>query len=283
MTFAAKRGKIIRKTGTEGDRCMFGSEDRYQYIASPLIEVICQLRFPAILSIAAQEPAAFQERIRGDYPIYAARQDQVAPRVVNANTPNPTLEPQKSVTNYNFLSEDKRWKVNLTSGFIALSTVSYRRWEEFAGRLDKLLAEFIEIYHPAFFERIGLRYVNAVSRQRLHLEGRPWNELIQPAYLGVMGEFDVEEEQLTKCATDIDMKLEGDCGLKLHAGLGLLGDGKRDPEVKFIFDQDLSCGGNISPAGVPDKLLTLHGFADRVFRGAITSELHSAMGPEPMG
>lgn len=283
MTFAAKRGKIKRKTGTEGDRRMFGSEDRYQYIASPLIEVICQLRFPAILSIAAQEPAAFQERIRGDYPIYAARQDQVAPRVVNANTPNPTLEPQKPVTNYNFLSEDKRWKVNLTSGFIALSTVSYRRWEEFAGRLDKLLAEFIEIYHPAFFERIGLRYVNAVSRQRLHLEGRPWNELVQPAYLGVMGEFDVEEEQLTKCATDIDLKLEGDCGLKLHAGLGLLGDGKRDPEVKFILDNDLSGSGSIPMAQAPELLDRLHGYADRLFRGGITSELHSAMGPEPMG
>lgn len=261
---------------------MFGSEDRYQYVAPPLVEVICQLRFPAILSIAAQEPAAFQERIRGEYPLYAVRQDQVAPRVVNANTPNPTLEPQKPVTNYNLISEDKRWKVNLTSTFIALSTVSYRRWEEFAGRLDKLLAEFIEIYHPAFFERIGLRYVNAVSRQRLRLEGRPWNELIQPAYLGVMGEMDVDEGSLTKCATDIDMKLEGDCSLKLHAGLGLLGDGKRDPEVKFIFDQDLSAAGKINAAAVPEKLLTLHRHADRVFRGAITSELHGAMGPEPM-
>ncbi len=261
---------------------MFASEDRYEYVAPPLIEVICQLRFPAILSISAQEPAAFQERIRGTYPIYAARKDQAAPRVVNANTPNPTLETPKPVTNYNFVSEDKRWKVNLTSGFIALSTVGYRRWEEFAGRLDKLLAEFIAIYHPAFFERIGLRYVNAVSRQRLHLEGRPWNELIQPAYLGVMGEFDVEEEWLTKCATDVDLKLEEGCALKLHAGLGLLGDGKQDPEVKFIFDQDLSAGGNISAAGVPEKLLALHSYADRIFRGAITSELHGAMGPEPI-
>lgn len=261
---------------------MFGSEDRYQYMAPPLMEVICQLRFPAIFSISIQEPAAFQERIWGEYPLYAVRQDRVAPRVVNANTANPTLETQKPVTNYNFLSQDKRWKVNLTSGFIALSTVSYRRWEEFAGRLDKLLAEFIGIYHPAFFERIGLRYVNAISRQRLQLEGRPWSELIQPAYLGVMGELDVEEEWLHKCTTDIEMKLKGDCGLKLHAGLGLLGDGKQDPEVKFIFDQDLSASGNLSVMDVPEKLVTLHSYADRIFRGAITSELHAAMGAEPI-
>ena len=129
---------------------MFASADRYRYMAPAVIETICQLRFPAILSIGAQEPAAFQERIRGDYPRYQLNQDRPAPRVVGANTPNPTLETQKPINNYTFLSEDNRWKVNLTSGFIALSTVGYTRWEDFAGRLDKVLAEFIEIYHPAW-------------------------------------------------------------------------------------------------------------------------------------
>ena len=81
------------------------------------------------------------------------------------------LEPQKPITNYNFISEDGRWKLNLTQGFIALSTLSYTRWEDFATRLDRPLAQFIQLYQPAFFERIGLRYVNAVSRQRLGLEG----------------------------------------------------------------------------------------------------------------
>lgn len=261
---------------------MFGSEDRYEYAASPLIEVICQLRFPAILSIGAQEPVAFQERIRGDYPRYAVHQDQPAPRVVNGNTANPTIEAQKPVTNYHFLTEDNRWKVNLTQGFIALSTLGYGRWEQFAGRLDRLLAEFIEIYHPAFFERIGLRYVNAVSRKRLNLEESDWADLIQPSYLGVMAEPDVEEKALTKCAVDVEMSLEGGYRLKQHAGLGLLGDGKRDPEVKFILDNDLSVAGNIQMADVPEKLLDMHTYADRLFRGAITSELHGAMGPTPI-
>ena len=70
------------------------------------------------------------------------------------------LEPQKPITNYNFISEDGRWKLNLTQGFIALSTLSYTRWEDFATRLDRPLAQFIQLYQPAFFERIGLRYVN---------------------------------------------------------------------------------------------------------------------------
>lgn len=261
---------------------MFASEDRYRYTAPPVIETICQLRFPAILSIAAQDPAAFQERIRQDYPRYSLHQDVPPPRVVNANTQSPSLETQKPINNYTFISEDNRWKVNLTSGFIALSTVAYPRWEEFAGRLDRLLAEFIEIYHPAFFERIGLRYVNAVSRQRLHLEESDWSDLIQPAWLGVMAEPDVDEKSLSKCAVDVEMNLEESCRAKIHAGLGLLGDGKKDPEVKFILDNDLSTSGSIQMSQVPGWLQTLHTYADRIFRGAITSELHTAMGPEPI-
>ena len=38
---------------------LFGHYDRYQYAKSPLVEVICQLRFPTILSIGSQGPAAF--------------------------------------------------------------------------------------------------------------------------------------------------------------------------------------------------------------------------------
>ena len=163
---------------------LFGHYDRYQYAKSPLVEVICQLRFPTILSIGSQEPAAFQEAIRREFPRYAVRQEQPAPRVVGAGGPAPKLEAQPPVTNYNFVSADGLWKLNLTKDFIALSTLGYHCWEDFAQRLDKPLASFIQLYQPAFFERIGLRYVNAVSRKALGLEDVPWVSLIQPAFLG---------------------------------------------------------------------------------------------------
>lgn len=263
---------------------MFVSSDRYQYAASPLIQVICQLRFPAILSIGAQEPAAFQEAIRGDYPRYSVQQDRLPPKISGAGTANPVMEPQKTVVNYHFLSQDNRWKVNLSPSFVALSTAGYTSWEDFAGRLDKVLAAFIPLYKPAFFERLGLRYINAFSRQRLGLTDAGWDELIQPSYLGLMAEPDVAEGDFTKCALDVEMKLEEDCKLKLHAGPGMLGDGKQDPEVKFILDNDFSVAGANLPADrVPGYLLTMHDYATRVFRGAITSQLHMAMGPTPIG
>ena len=124
---------------------LFAPYERYQYARAPLVEVICQLRFPTILSIGAKEPAEFQEAIRKDFPQYAARQEQLPPKVVKKGNAT-ALEPQKPITNYNFISEDGRWKLNLTQGFIALSTLSYTRWEDFATRLDRPLAQFIQLY-----------------------------------------------------------------------------------------------------------------------------------------
>ena len=55
---------------------LFSDNSRYSYVNSPLIEVICQLRFPTILSIGSTEPAQFQEAVRADFPRYVARQEQ---------------------------------------------------------------------------------------------------------------------------------------------------------------------------------------------------------------
>ena len=260
---------------------LFAPYERVQYARPPLVEVICQLRFPTILSISAKEPAAFQEAIRREFPKYMARQEQLPPKVVKKGN-TAALEPQAPVTNYHFISEDGRWKLNLTQNFIALSTLAYQRWEDFATRLDRPLAQFIQIYQPAYFERVGLRYVNAVSRKRLGLEGRLWDDLIQSQYLGILGEPDVEESEIAKCALDVETPLVDGYRMKLHAGPGLVGGGKTDKEVKFILDSDFSASGQLSADALPEKLERMHRFAFCLFRGAVTSELNEAMGPVPL-
>ncbi|MCD7946954.1 MAG: TIGR04255 family protein [Oscillospiraceae bacterium] len=260
----------------------FAEYDRYDYVKPPLLEVICQLRFPSILSIGATAPVAFQEAIRQDFPRYEVKEEQLPPKV--SQGPNPTLQSQPPVTNYNFISQDGFWKINLTNSFIALSTRQYRRWEDFAARLDKPLAQFIDIYHPAFFERIGLRYVNAFSRKVLGLKDALWDDLIQPAFLGVLGEPDVVENSVTKNLLNVEMNLSGGYHLKLSTGPGLLGGGKQDPEVKYILDNDLSRSGKekeITAEQVPEHLEKMHVYAVRVFRGAITQTLHNALGATP--
>ena len=259
---------------------MLYERDRYQYRKSPLLEVICQLRFPTILSISAQEPAAFQDAIRGDFPRYQRLEERQAPKVMGAPG-SMRIEEQNPITNYQFLSADGKWKCNLTNGFIALATPAYTVWEDFAAKLDKVLAEFIPLYKPAYFERVGLRYINAVSRKALGLEDQPFRALFQPGYLGLLGEDDVQETAFARAGQDIEMKLPGGCSAKMHVGPGMVQRGKvKDEEIKFILDIDVFMSGNVPIAYSAASLNSVHRHADSIFAGAMTRKLHDAMEPE---
>ena len=244
---------------------MLSQEARCIYAKNPLAEVICQLRFPEILTIETELPAAFQEAIREKFPVFHQRKEGLAGKQIN---------------NYQFVSADGAWRVNLTSRFISLATSRYTRWEDFAGMLDGPLAAFIRIYRPAFFERVGLRYLNFISRKRLGLDGVPFRDLIMPCYLGILAEETVSEAATSRCTVDIDTMLMGGCRVKLHTGPGNVRLGKEtDPEVKFILDIDLYMPGKVEVNLSAGALQTLHAQSYGVFRGAITDTLHDAMEP----
>ena len=170
---------------------MISSDNRrYAYGKSQLIEVICQLRFPTILSIDTREPADFQETVRAAFPRYQCQVEKL---------PGVNGAPARTVNNHTFISEDGGYKLSLTKDFIALSTMRYTHWEDFAARLDEPLGQFIKIYRPNCFDRVGLRFVNAISREQLGLTGRRWNDLLQPPYLGILDEDDVDEASVAKC------------------------------------------------------------------------------------
>lgn len=259
---------------------MFSSESRCIYLENQLGEVICQLRFPEILTISTTLPDKFQEAIRSEFPQFTRRQEAPAPKLTG--TPgNLSLQNQPATINYQFSSPDGVWRVNLTSKFISLSCSKYTCWEDFAKKLDKPLAAFIQIYKPAYFERVGLRYLNFISRSALGLEGVPFSELIAPCYLGPMAEDDVNEPACSRCSVDAEMAIRGGCRVKLHAGPGMVKkNGLQDKEVKFIFDQDLFMPGQVPINLSAGALQTLHSQAFSIFRGAITEKLHDALDPE---
>ena len=251
---------------------------RFVYEKSPLVEVICQLRYPTILSIDAKTPADFQDTVRGRFPRYQLQVEKV--KGAQGET--------QEVRNHNFISQDGGYKLSMTRDFIALSTMRYRSWEDFARALDEPLGQFIRIYRPAYFERVGLRFINAISRAKLDLEGRRWNDLLQPQYLGVLDDDGIDEQRVNKCAVDVELQSGEQTYLKLHAGPGRVNRTVKtpngvqtiqEPEVHFILDQDVYARGNIQLPGVMETLSALHEQADRVFSDAITDVLHEAMEP----
>ena len=242
---------------------MISNEERCIYENNQLGEVICQLRFPEILTIQTELPAKFQEAIRSVFPRYGLRREK---------------NPDGETNNYQFATDDGAWRVNLTSKFISLSTSRYRNWEEFAAMLDRPLAAFIQLYQPACFDRVGLRYLNFFSRKALDMEGTPFRELFQPAYLGILGEEDVEEFAASRSGVDAELAIRGGARLKLHAGPGKVTiGGKTDDEIKFILDLDLYMSAKVPVNLSTGALQTLHSQAFGIFRGAITDKLHDAM------
>lgn len=280
LAISRREGYNIEKS--KGSVHMFSKEPRCRYGTNPLAEVICQFRFPEILSIAANLPVDFQEAIRGEYPQFHRRQETPAPKVTNLQG-RFTLENLPPTVNYQFTSADGVWRVNLTSKFISLACTKYTCWEEFASHLDKPLAAFLRIYKPAYYERVGLRYVNAISRTELELKGIPFSQLIMPCYLGPLADQDVTEVSTSRCTVDLETALRGGCRVKLHAGPGFVRKfGRDDKEVKFIFDQDLFMPGQVPVNLSAGALQTLHSQAWSIFRGAISDTLHDAMEPEDL-
>jgi uncharacterized protein (TIGR04255 family) len=254
---------------------MLSNEKRCYYQKNQLAEVICQLRFPQILSINTNSPAEFQELIREKFPKYLAKNEN--------QTQASQGQPQPIGMNYQFSSIDNVWRVNLTSGFISLSTYQYTTWEAFAELLDGPLAAFIKIYKPACFERVGLRYMNFFSRSSLGLDGVAYKELFAPEFLGLMRSEDLEEGNFNLNSVDADIALGNSCRARIHAGPGLVKrNGQASNEVHFILDNDFYMTGNIPINYSAGALQTLHTKSYPVFRGAITDLLHNAMCPEQL-
>ena len=259
---------------------MFSNEDRCRYGSHQLGEVICQLRFPEILKINAESPVAFQEAVRKQFPRYSVNTEAPAPKIIN--TPQGLkLQTPAPIHNHTFVSDDGAWRINLTSGFISLSCSRYTGWENFAIKLDLPLAAFIQTYQPAFFQRIGLRYMNFISRSKLGLEGTAFSELITPSYLGILGDDNIPEKDALKSGVDAEFRLAGGYTAKIHAGPGIVTrNGQTDKEVKFIFDQDLYCSTETPIPQAANVLESLHRYAYPIFRNAITNKLHNVMDPE---
>lgn len=259
---------------------MRSEEARQIFKRRQLLEVICQLRFPDILKIESTDPAEFQDRIRGEYPQYQKKVEQLPPQIVNGKP-----VPQGMVNNYQFISEDSQWKVSLTKGFVALSTHGYLRWEEFAKRLDRVLAALIQLYQPAYFTRVGLRYINAIDRAALGLEDCLWRELIQPGYLALLADEDAQESAFSKCELSASLNLPGGAKANVKSGPGTLrkvnNRTKEATETRvFMLDLDVYMDGKTPLGQTAPALNIVHGNAGSLFRGAVTDTLLDAMGPE---
>jgi len=259
----------------------FPESPRVIYEKNPLAEVICQLRFPAILRIDSEIPAEYQERLRDEYPIFS----EVAHQDVKLNLP-PEIEKLvgaggsmlsfRGRATYDFVSADGLWKVQLSREALTLFTGQYERWEQFKDHLKNAVKALVDVYSPSFYTRVGLRYKDVIRRSSLGLSEVEWSELLKPHIAGELSSADIAED-IVFLANQTRVRMENDeTQVLINHGLGT----NQDNERCYLIDSDFSVERRTE---VKDALQVLDYFnrqAGRLFRWCITDRLHEAMHPQ---
>lgn len=260
------------------------SYNRVKYNNCPLIEVAYQINFPSILSIDAEEPVAFQERIRDKFPIYVKqvrKENQVAINVDN-NNPMPFFQKQQERNEHLFISKDEKWRITLANNMIALSSMDYKYWEDMSSRFVDSFKALEDIYKPAFYERVGLRYIDAFVKQKLGVEDKKWSDLLEPHVCGCLS-YSSDVEMVVRNSMVHAEVYDGDVSIRLSSGLGKLDqhDGNA-PQDAFILNCDYFVLGKFSTEEIKDKTEKVHHRSHIFFRDAITDTLHAAMQPREL-
>ena len=254
--------------------------ERVIYTYNPLIEVICQLRFPPILKISHKEPVDFQDEIRLHYPLFETTRTQI-PAELSKFVQQFNLPLQSDIA-YNFKSEDQRWNLTLTKDFIALSTSSYERYEQFKQRLEEVLTIFERIYKPSFYTRVGLRYKDLIIRSKLGIKDNDWSELIAKR---IASELHNPELSSSIQTISKNLVLNTENGqITLNHGLVTVKEPlEKGDEIAYLIDADFYTEQKIEGnENVWKALNQFNQSAGRLFRWSITDTLHNAMQPQPV-
>ena len=256
----------------------FPESKRVVYQQNPLVEVICQIRFPTILQIGSEEPTAFQNSVRAEYPLYekADRPGKLPREISELLAQLPVPLPVEGPT-HRFLTADSTRFIALARDFLAVTEKNYKRWEDFREEVKRAQHGVAEIYKPAFYSRIGLRYKDVIDRDKLRLADHEWDSLVKSSIIGVLGVAEVRdhvEGLVGQALIRLDEVPGGFVGLR-HGLIDLGPNGKKAYQIDVdCFTEERNESQDVF--GVLDKFNRVAG---NLFRWAITSQLHDALEP----
>ena len=247
-----------------------------------MAEVVCQLKYPPVLAISTKDPADFQERIRGDYPYYFRHSGFAIPPQVSELLASLQIPGSVESVRHSFATEDKpenpSKEVVLSRDFLAISDRKYQRWETFSANLETARKALEAIYRPAFYARVGLRYVDFVRPSDLGLQGEEWFELFRPELVGAFRE-PIISRNVTEFVTTMTLRVPEIKGGLMRINHGLKSD--EGPEkIAYVIDVDIFTEQRSEPQHVNHILDAFHKHAGNFFRWSITPRLRDALDPE---
>ena len=261
---------------------MFPKTERVIYGKNPLVEVVCQFRFPTILRIREGQLAGFQDMIRKDYPVYSAHEPsfgvpsqvpkEFATIIDQMNIPMP---PELIV--HRFSTRDSQRFISLREEFMTLAETKYERWESLRGEIIKVESALRKVYEPAFYSRVGLRYRDIIARHSLELNGIEWQDLLQKQIIAELGDEKVADA-IRRIQTRVIMEIPDIPNGQIALNHGLIIPNGSAEEC-YLIDADFAVEreeGVDEPFEIRDEFNRMAG---ELFRLAIGERLHKAMQP----
>ena len=263
----------------------FPFSEREVYEVNPLNEVICQIRYPTILKVAAERPFEFQDAIRDAYPLYEER------------TPSTGLPPQlqegigqlmaalplpvpPGLREHHFFTEDRARSISLTQEFIAVIESNYTRWENFRGSIRKAEGTFHQKYQPAFYQRVGLRYVDVLARNKFGMSDVPWSCLLNQSLMGMLGDSILNQE-VRELTTEVLLSIPNVEDGYVRIKHGLATDQSSNEQV-YLIDSDFFTNRRSDSDGALHDLDIFNRLGGYLFRWATTPKLRNALGGKPL-
>lgn len=238
------------------------------YSNPTLAEVVCELRFPA----SEEKPwdpqilRDFHKRIRAEYP---SVERSVEVRVTGGPIPAEIRQQRERAT---YQHEDDARQLKLAEGTFSIHVVGlgqYRNWDWFRSYVDESWARLRDELRVSDVERIGLRYINRVSRRALTEAPRRWlkqTDYVPGAVLKSAGRFlsRVECRNDDKNATFVTI------GINQQS---------LDEPGSLIFDIDRIREGVVAADGAAILAVAdeLHEDVWSVFREALTDEYEEVL------
>jgi uncharacterized protein (TIGR04255 family) len=240
----------------------------------PLIEVICQVRFPTVLRLQhdASLVAQVQDSLRKEYPVMEAG------AVLALSVPgDPQDAPQAVLTgrSWRFTDPSQGTAVAVASDFVALSSTSYVHWEDFSVRLERVLAVVFETAAISSATRLGLRYTNVVP---LPEDEAMWRSTIESELLGWVADVGAGRT-LTSSLQEVRLTTEV-CDVGMRHGVLPVEPGQTR---RYLLDIDCYADGPLDAdaRGLTSGATALNGVANRIFFNAIAPEGLVMFGPRP--
>jgi len=245
--------------------------ERVVYARNPLVQVICQIRFPTLLSLETLGAARLQESVIEEFPILESGQVFN----ISLSAAEGGLAANKTSQSHTFFSSDRRWQFGITANSASLSTNKYDSWESFREKLIYVFSRFYSLYKVPVCNRVGLRYQDVIDREEFGITDSTWSELINPALLGLIRDGEIDETFLKHSHSSNVMKFDMVNLLLQH---GVFGKPQSNLNV-FLVDADFYIEEErvLKLDDVLSDLENMHKLSGPIFRWSITEKLHNAL------